>query len=239
MSLLETRDVQSGYGRIPVLHGVSVSVEPGEITAVLGPNGAGKSTLMKTIARVLSVISGEISFDGQPVTKLEPFHMTQRGLGYVPQEKNVFPDLSVEENLNMGAYLTKGSREGMQRAFSLYPILEERRRQKAGTLSGGERQMLAVARALMLEPKLLIVDEPTSGLAPNTGAIMIRSILEINKGGTAILWVVEENPRDVLVHCKNVYLLESGLVSRSGTGKSFLEDEHFDALFLGHREAQA
>lgn len=233
MSLLEVNNVQSGYGRIPVLHGVSLTMDAGEMVAVLGANGAGKSTLMKTIARILWVISGDIVFDGNPGVPLEPHQMTRLGLGYVPQENNVFSDLTVDENLRMGGYLTKDGREGIENAFSRFPILRERRFQRAGTLSGGERQMLAVACALILQPKLLLLDEPTSGLAPQVTEALIRSIVEINQEGTGILWVVEENPRDVLAHCARVYFLESGLVTRTDTGKGLLEDADFEGLFLG------
>lgn len=236
MSLLEVKDLQSGYGRIPVLHGVSLSVEAGEMVAVLGANGAGKSTLMKTIARILWIISGDVVFDGTSALKLEPHQMTQLGLGYVPQERNVFPDLTVDDNLRMGAYLTKDGRKGVERTFARFPILQERRSQRAGTLSGGERQMLAVACALMLRPKLLILDEPTSGLAPQVTASLIETIAEINSEGTGILWVVEENPRDVLARCGRVYFLESGTVIRTDTGQGLLEDKDFEALFLGRKE---
>lgn len=236
MSLLEVKDLQSGYGRIPVLHGVSLSVEAGEMVAVLGANGAGKSTLMKTIARILWIISGDVVFDGTSALTLEPHQMTQLGLGYVPQERNVFPDLTVDDNLRMGAYLTKDGRKGVERALARFPILQERRSQRAGTLSGGERQMLAVACALMLRPKLLILDEPTSGLAPQVTSSLIETIAEINSEGTGILWVVEENPRDVLARCGRVYFLESGTVIRTDTGQGLLEDKDFEALFLGRKE---
>ncbi|MCL5942502.1 MAG: ABC transporter ATP-binding protein [Actinobacteria bacterium] len=236
MSLLETHALQSGYGRIPVLHGIDMEVGEGEIVGVIGANGAGKSTLMKTLARILWVIAGEIVFAGRPAVGLQPFEMTELGLGYVPQERNVFPDLTVEENLRMGGYLGKDPARAMRSAFERFPILEERRGQRAGTLSGGERQMLAVACALMLEPKLLILDEPTSGLAPQVTAAMIESVVQINQEGTSVIWVVEENPRDVIRHCDRVYFLESGSVIRTDTGQGFLEDENFEALFLGRRE---
>lgn len=233
MSLLETRDLQSGYGRVPVLHGVSVKVEAGEMVAVLGANGAGKSTLMKTIARVLWAIAGDIVFDGASVIKLQPHEMTGMGLGYVPQENNIFPDLSVEENLLMAGFLAKDARNRLSRAYERFPILGERKSQKAGTLSGGERQMLATACALTLDPKLIILDEPTSGLSPQMTSQLIEGIVNINKEGTAILWVVEENPRDVLCHCSRAYFLESGAVVRHDTSTCLLEDPNLEAMFLG------
>ena len=234
MSLLKTTDLQSGYGRIPVLHGVDMDVQEGEMVAILGANGAGKSTLMKTIARTLWVIAGDIVFDGKSVVKLHPHEMTALGLGYVPQENNIFPDLSVEENLLMAGFLAKDARARLSRAYNRFPILEERRAQKGGTLSGGERQMLATACALTLDPKLLILDEPTSGLSPQVTQGLIQGIVDINQEGTAILWVVEENPRSVLCHCSRAFFLESGVVARTDTSTCLLEDPNFDAMFLGH-----
>lgn len=236
MSLLEAVDLQSGYGRIPVLHGVSVNVQPGEMVAILGANGAGKSTLMKTLAGVLPVMSGMIRFDGVDATKFSPFQMTGLGLGYVPQEHNIFPDLNVEENLLMGGFLAKDARSRLTRAYDRFPILRERRSQKGGTLSGGERQMLATACALILDPKLLILDEPTSGLAPQITQELIRGIVDINNEGVAIVWVVEENPRAVLSECVRAYFLESGTVGRADTSTCLLEDPDFDAMFLGRKQ---
>lgn len=236
MNLLETVGLQSGYGRVPVLHGVSIHIEPGEMVAVLGANGAGKSTLMKTIARVLPVMSGEVTFLGESVSKLLPYQVTEMGLGYVPQEGNIFPDLSVEENLLMAGFLAKDAKKRLGRAYDRFPILRERRSQKGGTLSGGERQMLATACALILDPKLLILDEPTSGLAPQVTQELVRGIVDINREGVAILWVVEENPRDVLTQCLRAYFLDSGTVARADTSTCLLEDPDFDAMFLGRRQ---
>ena len=236
MNLLETVGLQSGYGRVPVLHDVSIHVEPGEMVAVLGANGAGKSTLMKTIARVLPVMSGDVIFLGVSVSKLLPYQVTELGLGYVPQEDNIFPDLSVEENLLMAGFLAKNARSRLERAYERFPILKERRTQKGATLSGGERQMLATACALILDPKLLILDEPTSGLAPQVVQELVQGIVDINREGVAILWVVEENPRDVLTECLRAYFLDSGTVARSDTSTCLLEDPNFDAMFLGRRQ---
>jgi ABC-type branched-subunit amino acid transport system ATPase component len=236
MNLLETSGLQSGYGRVPVLHGVDLHLEAGEMVAVLGANGAGKSTLMKTIAGVLPVTAGEIVFAGENVTKSPAYDMTGLGLGYVPQEHNVFSDLTVEENLLVAGFLAKDARSRLGRALERFPILKERRGQKGGTLSGGERQMLATACALVLEPKLLILDEPTSGLSPQVTQQLIRSIVDINREGVAILWVVEENPRDVLSQCIRAYFLDSGVVARSDTSTCLLEDPGFDEMFLGRRQ---
>ena len=233
MSLLTATKLQSGYGRIPVLHGVDIDVQAGEMVAILGSNGAGKSTLVKTIARILWVIAGDLVFAGKSVVKLHPHEMTALGLGYVPQENNIFPDLSVEENLLMAGFLAKDARARLSRAYNRFPILEERKTQKGGTLSGGERQMLATACALTLDPKLLILDEPTSGLSPQVTQGLIQGIVDINKEGTAVIWVVEENPRDVLCHCGRAFFLESGVVARTDTSTCLLEDPGFDAMFLG------
>jgi ABC-type branched-subunit amino acid transport system ATPase component len=236
MNLLETSGLQSGYGRVPVLHGVDLHITPGEMVAVLGANGAGKSTLMKTIAGVLPTTAGQIVFAGEDVTKSSAYQMTGLGLGYVPQEYNVFGDLTVEENLLMAGFLAKDARSRLDRAFARFPILMERRTQKGGTLSGGERQMLATACALILDPKLLILDEPTSGLSPRVTQELIRSIVDINGEGVAIIWVVEENPRDVLSKCIRAYFLDSGVIARSDTSTCLLEDPDFDAMFLGRKQ---
>lgn len=235
MSLLEVQNVESGYGRVPVLHGISLVVEEGSITAVLGPNGAGKTTLMRTIFGVLPLTSGQITFDGQAIHRLSPNQIAKLGIGYVPQERNVFPDLTVRENLEMGAFLLANPNDRIEEVCSIFPVLAERSRQAAGTLSGGERQMLAIGCALLTRPKLLLLDEPTSGLSPAATEALIEKILEINRNGTAIVWVVEENPREVLAHADHAYLLESGMVKKAASGRAFLEDERFEELFLGQR----
>jgi ABC-type branched-subunit amino acid transport system ATPase component len=239
MSLLEITDVQSGYGRVPVLHGVSVHVEPGEVVGVLGANGAGKSTLLKTVSRVLSLMSGKIVFDGSDVTKMRAHAVTKMGLGYVPQEGNVFTGLNVADNLQLGGYTAgRAWKDALKDVFEHFPILEERLNQRASTLSGGERQMLAIACAQIVAPKLLMLDEPNSGLSPRVSAEVIATSIKINKDlGTSLLWVIEENPRDVLVHCDRVYFLESGTIVREDTGKALLEDPNLEAMFLGHVEA--
>lgn len=235
MSLLELKAVQSGYGRVPVLHGVDLTLEAGEMVAVMGANGAGKSTLMKTIAHVLPLMAGDIVFDGQVVSGYEAHEMTSAGLGYVPQDENVFSDLSVEENLLMSGYTVRDVRSRLGRAYDRFPILGERKKQKAGTLSGGERQMLAVACALILDPKLLLLDEPTSGLSPQMTASLTSEIVKLNQEGVAVLWVVEENPRDVLCHCTRAYFLDSGVVTRHETSTCLLADPNLEAMFLGHK----
>jgi ABC-type branched-subunit amino acid transport system ATPase component len=213
---------------------VDLHMDEGEMVAVLGANGAGKSTLMKSIARVLPLTTGEIVFNGRSAGSLAAYEMTALGLGFVPQERNVFTELTVEENLQAGAYLARRGRgHGLEAAYTRYPLLRERRRQSAGTLSGGERQTLAVACALQMAPKLLILDEPTSGLSPKATESLMRSIIDINEEGVSVLWVVEENPRDVLAHCSRAYFLRAGAVARVDSAQALLKDEGFDGLFLG------
>jgi len=233
MSLLNVNSVESGYGKLPILHGIDLHIEDGELVAVIGPNGAGKSTLLKTISGLLPCWKGQVEFAGKRVHDYDPSLLPTWGLGYVPQDRNVFPGLTVAENLEMAATLLKDRRPKIKAAFERFPILGERQRQLARTLSGGERQMLAIASALMVDPKLLMLDEPTTGLAPVVADEVIRQILDINRSGTAILWVVEENPASVLEHCPRVYLLESGQIRRTDSGKNLLEDPKFAELFLG------
>lgn len=233
MSLLEVKSVESGYGKLPVLHGIDLNVEEGELIALIGPNGAGKSTLLRTIAGLQSCWKGDVFFEGKRVHDYEPSVPPTWGLGFVPQERNVFQDLTVSENLEMAASLIKNPEPEIKATYERFPILEERQKQKAGTLSGGERQMLAIASALILSPTLLMLDEPTTGLAPIKANEVIDHILDINRCGTAILWVVEENPGSVLEHCPRVYLLESGQIRRTDSGINLLNDPKFAELFLG------
>ncbi len=233
MSLLEVKSLESGYGKLPILHGIDLHVDDGELVAVIGPNGAGKSTLLKAISGLLPCWKGQVDFDGNRVHNFDPSQLPTWGLGYVPQDRNVFPGLTVAENLEMAATLAKDRGPRIDAAFKRFPILGERQKQLARTLSGGERQMLAIASALMLDPKLLMVDEPTTGLAPVKAVEVIEHILDINRSGTAILWVVEENPASVLEHCPRVYLLESGQIRRTDSGKNLLNDPKFAELFLG------
>jgi ABC-type branched-subunit amino acid transport system ATPase component len=233
MSLLEVSSLESGYGKLPILHGIDLHVNEGELVALIGPNGAGKSTLMRSIAGLLPCWGGQVTFAGKRVHDFEPSLLPTWGLGYVPQGQNVFPGLTVAENLEMAATLLKDRGPKIKTAYERFPILGERQKQAARTLSGGERQMLAIASALMLDPKLLMVDEPTTGLAPVVAQEVIKQILDIHVSGTAILWVVEENPASVLEHCPRVYLIESGQIRRTDSGPNLLGDPEFAALFLG------
>jgi ABC-type branched-subunit amino acid transport system ATPase component len=233
MSLLTVNSLESGYGRLPILHGIDLHVNEGELVAVIGPNGAGKSTLLQAISGLLPCWKGQVDFAGKRVHDYEPSLLPTWGLAYVPQDRNVFPELTVAENLEMAATLLKDRGPKIKAAYERFPILGERQKQLARTLSGGERQMLAIASALMLDPKLLMIDEPTTGLAPIKAEEVINHILDINRSGTAILWVVEENPGSVLKHCPRVYLLESGQIRRTDSGQNLLNDPKFAELFLG------
>lgn len=233
MNLLEVKGIKSGHGRMLVLHGVDLNVAEGSLTVLLGPNGAGKTTLMQTIFGLLPLAAGTISFQGASIAGLDPAVIARRGMGYVPQENSVFPDLTVQENLEMGGFSLKDSRQAMGEVYELFPRLKERVGQKAGTLSGGERQMLAVGCALLLKPGLLILDEPTTGLAPQMREVLIETIREINNRGTSILAVVEEEPKQFLKYAQAAYLLDSGVIKKEGTGEDFLKDEYFDQLLLG------
>jgi branched-chain amino acid transport system ATP-binding protein len=239
VSLLEVGDVQSGYGKLPVLHGVSISAEKDEIVAVVGPNGAGKTTLMRTIFRLLPLMTGSVQFDGRNLRAFEARELAALGMGFVPQGGGTFPDLSVEDNLKV-ALVGKSRRdasEGLERMYETFPVLANRRRQRAKTLSGGERQMLALAGAMITSPRFLALDEPAAGLAPTIVQGLIRQILEFRKQGTAVLWVVEENPLQVLEYVDRVYLLQGGVIERELAASELLADESLQDLFFGTQTA--
>jgi ABC-type branched-subunit amino acid transport system ATPase component len=233
MKLLDVKQITSGYGKIPILHDISLHVERGEMISIIGPNGAGKSTLMHTIAGLLPVTQGEIHFQDRKISGLAGSAIVQLGLGYVPQRRNVFADMTVEENLVMGAYTLKNPKPEIDRMLALYPILKERLKQRAGTLSGGERQMLALAGAMLTKPTMLLLDEPTTGLAPQIIKGLIELIVQVKNQGTTIVWVVEENPRQVLQHADRVYLMDSGQIKAEFTGKQMMEEVDLESLFLG------
>ncbi|GAB4238232.1 MAG: ABC transporter ATP-binding protein [Elainellaceae cyanobacterium] len=232
--LLNVVDVYAGYVRdLDILQGVNFKIYPGELVVVIGPNGAGKSTLAKTIFGLLTPHQGTIAFQGQNIVGLKSNQIVQRGMCYVPQIANVFPSLSVEENLEMGAFIRSGSlKEIKAEIFDLFPRLVERRRQQAGTLSGGERQQLAMGRALMLRPSLLILDEPSAALSP----VLVNSVLElikrINETGTSII-LVEQNARKALAMADRGYVLESGRDRFEGAGSDLLNDPKVGELYLG------
>ena len=235
MSLLEVKNLKSGYGGISILYDINIEVKEGEIVAIVGPNGAGKTTLLRTISGILKVKTGQISFQEKPLVGLKPNEIVQKGIGYVPQDNNVFTDLTVMENLEIGAYLLPKSefRDKLENICERFPILKERSKQKAHTLSGGERQMLAIASSLLLTPKLLMVDEPCGGLAPQIIEEVFSKILEIHKMNTAILWVVEREMEAVMKWASRTYVLESGQITFEGTGEELLSNKKFQELILG------
>jgi branched-chain amino acid transport system ATP-binding protein len=233
MSLLTVHDLDAGYGDLQVLRGVDMAVADGEYVAVVGPNGAGKSTAMKTVVGLATHMGGRIEFDGGDITDIEPEGIIERGLGYVPQKGNVFPSLTVEENLKLGGYLHGGaSEQRMEAVYDQFPVLEKRTDQLAGNLSGGQQQMLAMGRALILDPPLLLLDEPSAGLAPSLVDDLFDHIDAINDDGTAIL-MVEQNAKTALRRCDRGYVLAQGENRHTGSGDELLADEAVRHDFLG------
>ena len=234
MALLEIRDMHTSYGNIKAVKGISFEVDQGEVVTLIGSNGAGKSTTLNTIVGTVPIASGEIWFNGANITKLPCHERVALGIALSPEGRQVFPEFSVEANLRMGAYTMSKSElaEGQEQAYTLFPILKERRRQAAGTLSGGEQQMLAVARALMCKPKLLMLDEPSLGLAPLIVAEIFKLIRRINEMGTTIL-LVEQNARMALRISNRGYVLETGNIVLSGKGSDLAVDEKVRAAYLG------
>jgi ABC-type branched-subunit amino acid transport system ATPase component len=232
-ALLDVREVVAGYGDHDILRGLSLRVEPGEIVAVIGPNGAGKSTLLKTIVGLLPARRGGVRFRGRDLLGVSPAALIADGLCYVPQEGNVFTSLSVWENLTVGAYIAPAALTRQADAvLDLFPVLRKRRRARAGTLSGGERQMLALAMALMTEPTLLLLDEPSAGLAPDLQRGTFERIREINGHGVGVV-LVEQNARAALALCHRGYVLTMGQTRAEGAGRALLEDPEIRHLYLG------
>jgi len=233
MSLLQVKEVISGYGETEILHGVSITIEEGQIVTIIGPNGSGKSTLLKTIFGLVRPKKGQVLFNGQEITSMAPETIVRKGLCYVPQSSNVFPSLSIHENLEMGAFIrTDDFRHRLNEVYDLFPDLIERRNDRAGTLSGGQRQMLAVARALMLDPIMLLLDEPSAGLAPNLVTSVLEKILGINSTGVAIL-LVEQNAREALKLSGWGYILASGQNQLEDKGENLLKNPEVARLYLG------
>lgn len=232
--LLEVENVYAGYIKdLDILQGVNFRVYPGELVAVIGPNGAGKSTLAKTIFGLLSPRQGRIDFRGENIAGLKSNQIVQRGMCYVPQISNVFPSLTVEENLEMGAFIQNTPLKPLkEQIFATFPVLAERRRQRAGTLSGGERQMLAMGRALMLQPVLLLLDEPSAALSPVLVNSVFERIKQINQSGTAIV-LVEQNARKALAMADRGYVLDTGRDRFEGLGSDLLNDPKVGELYLG------
>ncbi|MFB6153323.1 MAG: ABC transporter ATP-binding protein [Halodesulfurarchaeum sp.] len=233
MALLEVSSLDAGYGDLQVLDGVDVTVSEGEYVTLVGPNGAGKSTVMKSIFGLTTHFGGTIRFDDTVITDWNPEQIIREGLGYVPQDDNIFPTLSVLENLEMGAYILDDvPQDALQDVYDRFPILERREDQRAGLLSGGQQQMVAMGRALMLEPDLLMLDEPSAGLAPDLVEDMFDRIDRINEDGTAIL-MVEQNAKQALGRCDRGYVLAHGQNRHEDTGDALLADEQVRQDFLG------
>ena len=233
--MLTINKLNFSYGDLKVLWDIDLEVKQGEIVTVVGSNGAGKSTTLKNVSRLVKPTSGTLTFNGTDLTRLEPHQVVEQGIVQVPEGRKIFPEMTVLENLRMGSYLksTRGDREAnIDRAFTLFPRLKERAKQLGGTMSGGEQQMLAIARGLMSNPKLLLLDEPSLGLAPLFVKFIFDIITEINKQGVTIL-LVEQNVYQSLRISHRAYVLETGRVVLTGTGEALLNDEHVKKAFLG------
>jgi branched-chain amino acid transport system ATP-binding protein len=233
--LLELQEITLLYGRIQALHGISLTVGEGEIVALIGANGAGKSTTMRAISGLRPVAQGKILFDGEDITKLRADLRVVRGVSQSPEGRGIFPGMTVRENLEMGAYTRRNRseiNEDLDRAFTLFPRLKEREKQIGGTMSGGEQQMLAVGRALMSRPKLLLLDEPSMGLAPMLIQQIFDIIVEINQQGTTVL-LVEQNAQQALSRAHRAYVLETGQIVKTGTGEELLHDPAVKDAYLG------
>ncbi len=231
--LLEARGMVAGYGELTILHGCDITVEPGRISVVVGANGAGKSTAMKAIFGLLPLREGRVEFDGRDVTGFTPQQLVKAGMGYVPQVSNVFPSLSVEENLEMGAFLAPQKvAPGLERVYGIFPVLREKRRQPAGQLSGGQRQMVAVGRALMMDPRLLMLDEPTAGVSPKVMGDIFDIIEKVNESDVGVL-MVEQNARQALAIADTGFVLQTGTNLYTDSGEALLADPEVVRSFLG------
>ena len=234
-TLLRAEAMTAGYGKMPILHEVSLIIAPGELVAVIGPNGAGKSTTFKVIVGFLKPTQGRVLFDGDDITGLRPDQVLRRGLAYVPQGRIVFPQMTVLENLEMGGYTERNPvriREALERVYALFPILAERRYQKAGTMSGGEQQMVAIGRALMTTPKLVLLDEPSLGLSPKYVSLIFEKLVEMKRSGYTLM-LVEQNAAKALSVADRGYVLELGRNRFEGSGRTLLDDPEVKRLYLG------
>jgi branched-chain amino acid transport system ATP-binding protein len=233
--LLGVDSIHAGYGKAEILHGISLAVRPRELVSLIGPNGAGKSTVFKTVVGFLRPTSGRVLFAGQEITGLPPYEVLRLGLAYVPQGRIVFPQMTVLENLEMGAYIEPSRakvREALDRVYALFPILSERQQQRAGSLSGGEQQMVAIGRALMTTPKLILLDEPSLGLSPRFVTLIFEKLVEMKQAGYTLM-VVEQNAAKALSVADRGYALELGRNRFEGTGQHLLNDPEVKRLYLG------
>jgi ABC-type branched-subunit amino acid transport system ATPase component len=233
MNILKVSDIVSGYTDLDILHGISIHIKPGEIVSIIGPNGSGKSTLMKTIFGLLRIRGGGIIFKGDDITGIKPDAIVRKGMCYVPQEKEFFPSLTVLENLEMGAFIRSDDISGsLERVYDIFPVLKAKQRVRAGAMSGGEQRMVGIGRALMLSPDLLLLDEPSAGLAPVMRDMVFGKLIEINESGTSIL-IVEQNAKRSLGISDRGYVLEMGRNRFEGRGPELLENEDVLRLYLG------
>lgn len=235
MALLELHDVHTYYGAIHALKGINLTVSPGEIVTLIGSNGAGKSTTLRTISGLLKPQTGSILFEGRPIAGLDPHLITEMGIAHVPEGRKIFPRLTVMENLEMGAFTVHDGaarKRNLERAFALFPRLKERMHQKGGTLSGGEQQMLAIGRALMMTPKLLMLDEPSMGLAPLLVEQIFEIVRDLHQDGVTIL-LVEQNALQALNVAHRGYVLQTGAIALADEAKSLLRNEAVRDAYLG------
>jgi len=235
--MLELRDVTSGYGAIEALRGINLSIDQGEVVTLIGANGAGKSTTLRNITGLVPITSGDVLFEGVRLNGIPTHQIVGMGISMVPEGRQIFANMSVAENLDLGAYLQKSKVENarqLERIFALFPRLEERRKQLGGTLSGGEQQMLAIGRALMARPRLLLLDEPSLGLAPILVHTILMAIDEINREGTTIL-LVEQNANAALKHSHRGYVLETGSIVMEGPSERLAADPRVREAYLGER----
>lgn len=233
MTVLEVEGLDAGYGDLQILSNVDITVDDGEYVTIVGPNGAGKSTAMKSVLGLTTYMDGSITLNGESVKRLDTNAIIERGISYVPQSDNLFPSMTVRENLLMGAFsLPEVSEDRLEKIFDRFPILKERQRQRAGTMSGGQQQMLAMGSALMIDPDILLLDEPSAGLAPELVEDMFDRIDEINQAGTAIL-IVEQNAKRALRRCDRGYVLVNGKNAYEAPGTELLNDQEVRERFLG------
>src|SRR5438034_11411161 len=235
--LLQASGIVGGYGKAVVVQGVSVRLDRRELVALVGPNGSGKSTLLKTIYGLAALFEGTVVWEGRDVTRIGPEEKARLGIGYVPQVDNVFPDLTVKENLEMGSYFRRDKaevRSDLERVLRVFPVLNERKAQMASTLSGGERQMLAIGRALMARPRTLLLDEPTEALAPKMVEELFRRILAVRDSGVAVL-LIEQHAKKALGIADRGVVLVAGRKAMEGTGREILANESLKGVFLGRR----
>ena len=233
MTVLSIDNLSGGYGEADIIHGISLEINAGEIVVVIGPNGAGKSTAMKAVFGLLRLSGGSVHLDGEEITNMDPAQVVNKGVCYVPQTNNVFPTLTVHENLEMGAYIRKDDfRTRLEEIYEMFPPLAEKKKQAAGELSGGQRQMVAMGKALMLEPTLLMLDEPTAGLSPLYRNEIFQIIRQINDSGVPIL-MVEQNAKQSLAVASRGYVLVDGQNRTTGKGTDLLNDPEIAKMFLG------